>query len=133
MMRAAIVLGILTSAFAACGSSDDKLKVTNIDPDSGDVGGGQYVRIYGNGFTCDGNCVRNAKVYFGSRKGEVVRFASNTELIVQAPGGKPGEVVDILLRFEPGGEIAIRKAFTFKEPPLPPNLNNGPQQPAPKK
>ena len=104
-------------AAAACGSNDTKLKVTSIDPDHGDADGGQYVKIYGNRFTADGT--RNAKVYFGSRKGTVVRFASDSELVVEAPGGKPNETVDVLILFEPGGELRIAKAFTFKEKAAP--------------
>ena len=38
-----------------------------------------------------------------------VRFASDSELIVQSPGGKPGDFVDITVQFEPGGEIKIQK------------------------
>jgi len=56
---------------------------------------------------------RNAKVYFGSRQGSVVRFQSDSELIVQAPGGKADEMVDVLVIFEPGGEIRIKNAFKF--------------------
>jgi IPT/TIG domain-containing protein len=102
----------LAFALVACGSNDTKLKVTGLDPDNGDVEGGTYVRIHGNAFV---NPVRSAKVYFGSRQGTVDRFASDSELIVQAPGGKPNETVDVLVIFEPGGEIKIPKAFTFKE------------------
>jgi len=50
---------------------------------------------------------------FGSRQGTVVRFASDSELIVEAPGGKPNETVDVLIIFEPGGELKIPKGFTF--------------------
>lgn len=32
---------------------------------------------------------------------------------MQAPGGKPGEVVDVLVMFEPGGQLKIPNAFTF--------------------
>jgi hypothetical protein len=103
----------LALAVVACGNTDTKLKVTGIDPDKGDVEGGQYVHIYGNRFVADG--ARNAKVYFGSRQGTVVRFANDGDLIVQAPGGKPGEVVDVLVIFDPGGELRISKAFTFVE------------------
>ena len=71
---------------AACGNKDTKLKVTGIEPEKGDAEGGTYVRIKGNRFIADG--ARNAKVYFGSRQGTVVRFASDSELIVEAPGGK---------------------------------------------
>lgn len=104
---------LLALAAAACGSEDTKLKVTGIEPEKGDVNGGTYVRIKGNRFLKDG--ARNAKVYFGSRQGTVVRFASDSELIVEAPGGKPNEVVDVLIIFEPGGELKIPKGFTFVE------------------
>lgn len=102
---------LLAMAAAACGSEDTKLKVTGIEPEQGDVNGGTYVRIKGNRFLADG--ARNAKVYFGSRQGTVVRFASDSELIVEAPGGKPNEAVDVLIIFEPGGELKIPKGFTF--------------------
>ena len=88
-----------------------KLSVTGLDPKQGDADGGTYVRITGTRFIADG--ARNAKVYFGSRQGTVVRFASDTELIVQAPGGKVGPPVDVLVIFEPGGELKIPQAFTF--------------------
>jgi hypothetical protein len=104
---------LLVLALAACGSEDTKLKVTGIEPEKGDVNGGTYVRIKGNRFLDDG--ARNAKVYFGSRQGTVIRFASDKELIVEAPGGKPNEVVDVLIIFEPGGELKISKGFSFVE------------------
>ncbi len=104
---------LLALVLAACGSEDTKLKVTGIDPEKGDVNGGTYVRIKGNRFIADG--ARNAKVYFGSRQGTVVRFASDNELIVEAPGGKVGEKVDVLIIFEPGGELKIAKGFEFIE------------------
>jgi IPT/TIG domain len=104
---------LLIGLVAACGSEDKKLKVTGIEPEKGDVEGGTYVRIKGNRFIADG--ARNAKVYFGSRQGTVVRFASDSELIVEAPGGKPNEKVDVLIIFEPGGELKIPNAFTFVE------------------
>ncbi|MFT3699115.1 MAG: IPT/TIG domain-containing protein [Kofleriaceae bacterium] len=118
-MRTSPVLPLLALVFAiaACGSSDTKLKVTGIEPAKGDVEGGTYVRIKGNRFIADG--ARNAKVFFGTqgamRQGTVVRFASDSELIVEAPGGKPDEVADVLIVFEPGGEMKIPKAFTFVE------------------
>ena len=104
---------LLVIVLAACGSEDTKLKVTGIEPEKGDVNGGTYVRIKGNRFIADG--ARNAKVYFGSRQGTVIRFASDSELIVEAPGGKPNEQVDVLIIFEPGGELKIPKGFEFIE------------------
>src|SRR5580704_6580959 len=88
-----------------------RLSVTGITPAQGDADGGTYVKITGTRFIDDG--VRNAKVYFGSRQGTVVRFASDSELIVEAPGGKVGPPVDVLVIFEPGGELKLPKAFTF--------------------
>jgi hypothetical protein len=61
-------------------------------------------------------------VYFGNHEGVVVGIDSNTELVVEAPNGKPGETVDIRVVFEPGGEVVLRNAFTFantKAPPKP--------------
>ena len=104
---------LLAMAAAACGSEDTKLKVTGIEPEKGDVNGGTYVRIKGNRFLADG--ARNAKVYFGTRQGTVIRFASDSELIVEAPGGKVNEKVDILIIFEPGGEMKIKNGFEFVE------------------
>jgi hypothetical protein len=106
-----LVVAVLAMLAAACGSNDTKLKITGIEPDKGDAEGGQYIRIFGNRFVADG--ARNAKVYFGTRQGTVDRFVSDSEMVVQAPGGKPGEVVDVLVIFEPGGELKIAKGFTF--------------------
>jgi hypothetical protein len=107
-----VLLG-LSFGLVACGSEDTKLKVTGIDPDRGDVEGGTYVKIKGNRFIADG--ARNAKVYFGSRQGTVSRFVNDGEMIVEAPGGKANETVDVLIIFEPGGELKIAKGFTFVE------------------
>ncbi|GEM_PF-1738790 len=112
MTRLVLPLAFLLAA-SACGEKDTKLKVTGIEPEKGDVEGGTYVRIKGNRFVNDGP--RTTKVYFGSRQGTVVRFASDSELIVEAPGGKPGEKVDVLIIFDPGGQLKIKDGFTFVE------------------
>jgi hypothetical protein len=96
-----------------CSKTDLKLKVTGLEPTKGDVEGGTYVVIKGNRFLADGP--RNAKVYFGSRQGSVVRFQSDSELIVQAPGGKNDETVDVLVIFDPGGQLKIPNGFHFVE------------------
>jgi hypothetical protein len=111
---AAAALVVLAGLVLAGCSEDTKLKVTGIDPKKGDFNGGQLVRITGNRFQAEG--VRSAKVYFGGRQGTVNRFNGDTELIVTAPGGDVGQTVDVLVIFEPGGELRIPKAFTFVEP-----------------
>jgi len=75
------------------------------------------VKISGSGFVGDGGSGRAAKVYFGSRQGTVVRIASDTEMVVEAPGGTPGETVDVLVMFEPGGELKLPGSFTFVAKP----------------
>ena len=110
-----VCLGLVA---AACGETDRTLKVTGIEPERGDVSGDTHVIIKGNRFVADGP--RKADVYFGTqqtgyRKGTVVRFASDKQLIVRTPGGKPDEVVDVLVMFEPGGQLRIPGAFTYVE------------------
>ncbi len=117
MTRRLVLSVLLFGAITACGETDTKLKVTGIEPDRGNVDGGTYVRIKGNRFTADGP--RNVKVYFGKdnsmRQGTVVRFASDSELIIEAPGGKPNEKADVLIIFDPGGKLTIKDGFTFVE------------------
>jgi len=121
----------LVFALQACDSDDPKLKVTDLTPDHGDAAGGTYVVIKGNRFVKDGP--RNAKVYFGSHQGQIVRFQSDTELIVQSPPGKDGEQVDVLVIFDPGGQLVIKKAFRFQEKsqegPSVDDLNTGDKKP----
>ena len=111
MLARALPLVVGLGLFVGCGETDRKLKVTGLEPTKGDVEGGTYVVIKGNRFMKDGP--RNAKIYFGSRQGSVVRFQSDSELIVQAPGGKADETVDVLIIFDPGGQLKIPNAFKF--------------------
>jgi IPT/TIG domain len=92
-------------------ASVETLRVTALEPARGDAAGGTYVRIIGEGFLASGP--RMMKAYFGRSQGTVVRFSSDSEIIVQAPGGTSGDVVDVLLVFEPGGQISLSGAFTF--------------------
>jgi IPT/TIG domain len=103
---------LLSLCWAGC-NSDGPLAVTAIEPSEGNFLGGTYVRIKGNRFTKDG--ARSAKIYFGSRQAGLPRFASDTEMVVEAPGGKLGDTVDVLIIFEPGGELKIPNAFTYIE------------------
>jgi hypothetical protein len=114
---------VLVVGLAACGNSDTKLKVTSIEPNQGAADGDQYVKVHGNGFMSGG--VRSVKIYFGGQPGEVTRTASDSELIVHAPGGTQGQTVDVLIEFEPGGEIKLPKAYTFidKQPQGQPSAN----------
>jgi hypothetical protein len=111
MLARALPVVLTLGLGLGCGETDRKLKVTGLEPTKGDVEGGTYIVIKGNRFIADGP--RAAKVYFGSRQGTVVRFQSDKELIVQAPGGKADETVDVLVIFDPGGQLRIPNAFKF--------------------
>ena len=97
----------------ACGNDNPKLVITGIEPDKGDVGGGTSVHIHGNRFRAEGP--RNVKVYFGGHEAHVDRFLSDDELIVQTPGGKLNESVDVLIVFDPGGKVNLPNAFRYIE------------------
>jgi hypothetical protein len=114
---------VLLLGLAACEDDDPKLRISALNPAEGDSEGGTFVRITGNRFLKDGP--RNAKVYFGSRQAQIIRWQSDTELIVQAPGGKPEESVDVLVIFDPGGQLTIKKGFKFvdREDAMP-NIND---------
>jgi len=97
----------------ACGGESSKLTVTGIEPDRGDTNGETYVRIKGTRFTADGP--RSVNVYFDGRAGNVIRFESDTELVVQPPGGKADEVADVLIVFDPGGRLTIPHGYRYFE------------------
>jgi hypothetical protein len=109
----AVLTGAGGLASSACGSENTKLMVTGLEPEKGDAAGRTTVRIKGNRFTADGP--RTAKVYFGGRPAEVTGFESDSTLVVVAPGGKPNEVVDVLIVFDPGGQLKIAGGFRFVE------------------
>ncbi|MCB9563524.1 MAG: IPT/TIG domain-containing protein [Kofleriaceae bacterium] len=111
---AAVVVAVLAAALVMTGCSEDKkLKVTGLDPTTGDFQGGTRVNIKGNRFTKDGS--RTARVFFGGRPAEVMGFRGDKELVVKAPAGDIGQKVDVLIIFEPGGEITLKEAFTYVE------------------
>lgn len=108
LVVAALLAGLV--AVAACGDKSDKLRVTGLDPRSGDANGGTRLAVKGSNFQRQ---TRTARIYFGDQQGSVLRFIDDETLLVEAPGGKPGEAVDVLVVFEPGGEITIPHGFTF--------------------
>jgi IPT/TIG domain len=112
----ALVLG--AAAIAGC-SKDHKLKVTDLDPQEGDFTGGSSVHFTGTGFLQEDGSPRQVKVYFGLPdhlvQGTVIRTEGDTNLYVLAPGGPKGKAVDILLRFDPGGELTIHNKFKYVE------------------
>jgi hypothetical protein len=89
------------------------LKVSGIEPTTGTADGEQIVVIRGQGFNA---VVRGVKVYFGTKAAAVDRLVGDVELHVATPAGKEGEVVDVRVIFEPGGEMTLAGAFTYGPP-----------------
>jgi hypothetical protein len=102
---------VLAAATAAGCSKDEGLKITGIEPKTGDLAGGQVVTITGSGFQSGGT--RGVKVYFGNRSAKIRGFSGDDELRVEAPGGKEGEVVDIEIIFDDSRRNKITKAFKY--------------------
>jgi len=110
-MRSVVVAAAVIAVATPVMAERAKPALTAVSPASGDSEGGTYVVLEGKGYIKDGP--RNAKVYFGSTQGTVVRFQNDTDLIVQAPPGKAGDVVDVKIVFDPGGTVTLAKAFTY--------------------
>ncbi len=127
MKRRTLLLMAVLMLVGAC-KNDSPLSVTGIEPREGASAGGTYVRILGSRFTKDG--ARSAKIYFGSRQAGMPRFASDNEMVVEAPGGKLGDTVDVLIIFEPGGELKVAKGFTYVEHKAPTIEDVGTKRPA---
>ena len=108
-MALALVASTLV-LLVGCDEKSSKLRVTGLDPRTGDASGGTRVVINGSNFSASHRIVR---VYFGDERGTYLRTADDETILVEAPGGKAGETVDVLVVFEPGGEITIPRAFTF--------------------
>ena len=64
------------------------------------------------------------RVLFGDQQAQVDRFESDSELIVTAPGGKVGDVVNVTILFEPGGKLTLPKAFRYVEKSEGPSVND---------
>jgi len=118
--RRAVLLVLVVLLLGAC-KEDKKLKVTGIDPSTGDFQGGTVVTFKGNRFTKDGS--RRVTVFFGNdgdwEKADFIRFRGDDEFMVRAPGGEAGKTVDVLITFEPGGEIRLRQKFKYVERDMP--------------
>lgn len=86
--------------------------LTDLYPSRGELAGGTYVVLRGAHFTDE---TRSAKVRFGGADAKVVRFVSDTELVVESPAGTG--TVDIVITFTPGGDRTLPGAFTYANPP----------------
>ncbi len=84
------------------------LRITGLEPVTGAADGGALISIGVENLPASSS----VKVYVGIAQAEIVRVGA-TEIIAKAPGGKPGQKVDVLVIFESGQEITLPGAFTF--------------------
>ena len=113
--RLAIVIAALAALAMSAGCEKKKgLRITGFEPKNGPYTGGDPVVFKGGGFTADG--VRGVEIWFGDKRGKNVRFRGDEAMIVDAPGGAVGEVVDITIRFDSGRTKKYAKAYSYIDP-----------------
>lgn len=107
----------VTKAAASMGSAPvgvegAALGVTAIDPPTGPAAGNTRVVLKGARFLSEGP--RKIKVFFGEKEAPSVKVETDTSISAQTPAGKAGDVVNVRVQFDPGGEIVLPKAFTYE-------------------
>jgi hypothetical protein len=75
---------------------------------------GTPIIIHGTNFAAPREQRRLIAVHFGGKLVKVIRVAGDNQLIVEAPRGKPGDIVDVHATFDPGGKARLAKAFTYR-------------------
>lgn len=122
MRSAKIASGLIIAfAIASCGGKGGgpsapggaTLRVTALEPAVGSPDGGQSITIRGEGFMSESRAIT---VFFGDSQAQVIDVPSDTEVKIEAPAGPAGQAVDVMIAFEPGGEIKLAKGFTFTAP-----------------
>jgi hypothetical protein len=108
----------LTLALGGLGcGKDEGLTIKRIEPKTGHYSGRDVVTIHGSGFQGDGT--KGVKVFFGNRPARVLGFDGANRLRVEspgAPGGKPGENVDITIVFDDGRRFTAKDVFRYIDP-----------------
>jgi hypothetical protein len=109
-----------TAPPAATRHPRELVPLRGLTPSRGSADGGFYVKILFNYNLGRGQLAmapEGATVYFGLHDAEVVHFDNGVgEIVVEAPPGKVGKTVDVLVIFEPGGESRLEQAFTYVAP-----------------
>jgi len=109
-LAAGAALLLLSIGMTGC-SKDEGLKIKGISPKEGPYEGGDPVTIYGSGFQEGG--AKSVDVYFGTRKARVRGFEGSTKLLVETPGGKVGESVDVTIIFGDARRLKYENAYKY--------------------
>ena len=93
----------------AAPAGDQNLHVVGLTPATGTTAGGEAIRIRGTNF----RIAKTVTVKFGDQFADVLRITDD-EIDVQAPPGNG--IVDVVVLFDPGGELMLRAAYTYAAP-----------------
>ena len=85
-------------------------------PTGGEQTGGTLVTIRGSNLM---TTPRTAKVWFGTKEATGVRFATDRELVVEAPPQEAEGFVELRVQFDPGGTVTVPYGFTYRAPQKP--------------
>lgn len=110
----AAAVGLLAAVIVGCGEKAEGLRITGYEPKTGPYSGGDPVVFHGSGFTSPK--VGGAEVWFGTKRATNLRYRGDTEMVVDAPAGAVGEVVDIVVRFDNGQQRKFPKGYTYIDP-----------------
>jgi len=101
-------MSILAASLFGC---EKPLNVTDVSPKTGNVSGGEPLKIKGSGFSNN----MGISVYIGSNKVDNVSIQGSELLTVSTPpANAPGEA-DIRIITDNGEEFLLSKAFTYIE------------------
>ncbi|MCG8498836.1 MAG: IPT/TIG domain-containing protein, partial [Firmicutes bacterium] len=89
-------------------------EITLINPNEGEIGGGEIVFIDGTNFTADGT------VYFGEKQGVNYYRVNNTRIRITSPVADVAGPVDVKVVNADGQFAVVRDGFLYTEPVLPP-------------
>jgi hypothetical protein len=104
-------LALLAGVWLAAGCA--KEHPLTLAPLRGGQGGGQAVRIEGEGFLGRGP----VSVYFGVRAAKAVVIEGQWLVTVLTPQSEEPGTVDVTLRFGDGTELELPQAYTYDEQP----------------
>lgn len=102
-----IASSLLVAAVLLFGFACDKgVSVSKIEPNTGNVVGGDFVTIYGTGLK------PGVTVHFGKRECQIVVIEAGKRMRVKTPSGPRGPI-DVVVTDENGKTFLIKNGFTY--------------------
>ncbi|MED1915769.1 IPT/TIG domain-containing protein [Bacillus thuringiensis] len=90
----------------------EKLEITTVNPNSGELVGGETVVI-------DGKLIDPAvKIFFGDKAAELNTYYSNSRIKVKVPAGTVAGPVDVKAVNPDGKEAIVKAGYTYKAAPI---------------